>query len=108
MWGRFIPQSADEEQHRRKSGFVSLGGTDADPLHLSHAVFFGHHFPAGINLPVVIKTFLTMKNAVLRMTRAHTCTMYVHSFSAYFFGQVTSKRSSSIAELPTYKRESLL
>lgn len=78
---RLSPQSADEEQHRRKSRFASLGAADTGPLRLSHAVFFERHLPAGINLPVVIQTFLTTKNVVLRLTRARTCNMYVHSFS---------------------------
>lgn len=69
------PQSADEEQHRRKSGFASLGATDTGPLRLSHAVFFGRHLPARIILPVVIQTLLTTKNVVLRLTRARTCNM---------------------------------
>lgn len=59
-------------------------------------------------LSVVIKRFLTMKNAVLRITLALTCNMCVHSFSTYFLVQVTSKRCSNIAELRTQERKSLL
>lgn len=78
---KLSPRSVDEEQHRRKSGFVSLRATDAGPLGLSHAVFFEYHLPTGINLAVVSQMFLTTKNVVLRLTRVRTCSMYVHSFS---------------------------
>lgn len=76
---RLSPGSVDEEQHRRKSDFVSLRATDTGPLRLSHAVFFGHHLLAGINLPVASQMFLT--KSVLRLTRVHTCSMCGHSFS---------------------------
>lgn len=100
------PPSADEEQHRGKSGFVSLGATDTGPLRLSHALFFGHHLLEGINLPVVSQMFLTMKNVVLRLMWAHICSTYVHSFST-FLTRLHLKRVA-VLQLPAQERESLL